>query len=614
MGKKRKASSGPSGPKGPREYDPKDARLGRISSYKDIADEQERYFLDQDQIIFDDGPKSKRQKAIEEDEAFMEDSDEEILNENYEDSDTDSDDEEREDFTQKPTKADKRKSGRVAEDEEDDEGEEGDTGYWGASRKDYYNADQIETTVDAEEEEREAARLQKKKLAKMSDADFFDENEWLAPNAGDEDQNDTVTEVLTKDIEIPSDMGPVERYRLLQERHPEFPALADELLRLQPQLVELQRDAEGQDSKSLVVIRYRVLSSYVATLAMYFAILTSPARDGSGAAKTLDPAELREHEVVGTLVECRQAWEKVEQLKASNKAQAAGSLPSPPEDNIVAIDEEEDHAPKVIKETNKEKRQKAKAARKAQAIEDSLADLDALTAPKKTKKKAVIKKTEDDSHSDFGEEETLDARAADEKAARKKSLRFYTSQIVQKANRRAEAGRDVGGDLDIPYRERLKDRQARLNAQAEKRGKNSSLGADLGDESGGDDDDVAAADVRNAADAEYYNTVAAASHKKKADKASRAAALAAAGDRIVEELNEDGTRRQIGWTIEKNKGLAPKRRKENRNSRVKKRKQYDTKKKKLASQKAIYKGGEGRGGYGGELSGLKTNLVKSIKL
>jgi U3 small nucleolar RNA-associated protein 3 len=57
-----------------------------------------------------------------------------------------------------------------------------------------------------------------------------------------------------------------------------------------------------------------------------------------------------------------------------------------------------------------------------------------------------------------------------------------------------------------------------------------------------------------------------------------------------------------------------KRSKDSRNPRVKKRKKYEDKKKKLGSTKQLYKGGEGRGGYAGELTGIKKNLVKSVKL
>ncbi|KAI0023190.1 Sas10 C-terminal domain-containing protein [Xylariomycetidae sp. FL0641] len=613
MARKRKASSGHSQPKGPREYNPSDAKLGPVTTYEDLADDQDRHFLEQDEILFDEGPKSKRQKAQEDEDALYENSDEEIMRYDQDDSDDDDEDDYQE-IPRKPSKSAKRKG--AADDEPEDDDEEGDTGYWGASKQDYYNADQIETTVDAEEEEKEALRLQKKKLAKMSEDDFFNEDEWLAPEAEGTEQDDVVTEVL-KDVEIPTDMGSDERYKLLQARYPELPFLADELHQLQPLLVELQKEAEDQGSRNLKVIRYRILGCYVATLAMYFATLTSPSRDGDGTAKTLEPAELRDHEVMGTLLECRDAWKKVEHLKAKETALPADGLLSPPEEEPAAVGDEEETTPKASTVSSKEKKAKAKAEKKAKAIEDSLADLDSLLTTKNKKKARKVKPdvADQDGNSDFGEEETLDTRAAADKAARKKSLRFYTSQIAQKANRRADAGRDAGGDLDIPYRERLKDRQARLNAEAERRGqKGSKRGADLGDDSDGDDEQVANV-LRNNED-EYYDMIASASGKRKDEKAARAAAHAAAStaDRVVEneELGEDG-KRKITWTIEKNKGLAPKRKKENRNPRAKKRKQYDTKQKKLASMKAVYKGGQG-GAYRGEQTGIKPGLIKSVKL
>ncbi|KAI1094750.1 Sas10 C-terminal domain-containing protein [Rostrohypoxylon terebratum] len=617
MGKKRKASSGPSQPKGPREYDPADARLGPINSYADIADSEDEYFLNKDQILFDDGPKSKKQRREEEEEEFLENSDEEALA--YDDENSDDDEDDQDDYARKPPKSAKGRRDGGAESEQE-EGEEGDASWWGSSKKEYYDADNLETEADALEEEQEARRLQKKKLAKMSESDFiFDEAEWLAPETEEANQNDVVTEVL-KDVEIPADMGAEERYRLLRSRYPEFDYLADELQQLQPLLVEVQKQAGGQPSKSLAVVKYRVLGCYVATLAMYFATLTSPARDATnGNAKALDPAELRDHEVMGTLLECRDAWKKVENLKIADQVRATTALLSPPEEDM-EVEEDVDMEAEVLKKSSKESakkaKAKAKAERKAKAIEESLADLDALVATKKKTKKSSAGITARDSDSDFGEEEALDAKTAAEKAARKKSLRFYTSQIVQKANRRAGAGRDAGGDMDIPYRERLKDRQARLNIEAEKRGKKgSNMGADLGDDSDEEDGRVANA-VRDDED-EYYDMIAARSSNKKEEKAARAAALAAASsrDRVVqkEEVGEDG-KRKISYQIEKNKGLTPHRKKDVRNPRVKKRKAYAAKQKKLKSMKAVYKGGEGRGGYAGELTGIKPGLIKSVKL
>jgi U3 small nucleolar RNA-associated protein 3 len=247
MGKKRKGTT--SQPSGPREYNPKDAKLGPMSSYRDVMNEQDRFEEDDDEILFDEGPKSKRQKA----EELLEDDDEEILDYS-EDSEDDEEELERKQ-PRKPSKSGKkRRDDNDSDIEERPEEEEHDEGYWGSSRKDYYDADQIETTVDAEEEEKEALRLQKKKLAKMSEADFFNEEEWLAAETEDAEQDEVVTEVL-KEVEISPDMSPEERNQLLQARYPELPLLADELLQLQPKLVELQKAAEGQESKSLAVVK-----------------------------------------------------------------------------------------------------------------------------------------------------------------------------------------------------------------------------------------------------------------------------------------------------------------------------------------------------------------------
>ncbi|ORY69690.1 Sas10 C-terminal domain-containing protein [Pseudomassariella vexata] len=610
MGKKRKASAKPTQPSGPRDYDPKEARLGPVNTFEDLGDSEEEYWKNQDEILFDDAPKSKKQKRLEEEEEFLEDSDVDVLDYNQDSSE---DEDEDEDVKAVATKF--KKGAKAQDDEsgsergnEDDE----DPRWWGASRKEYYNADQIETEGDALEEEREALRLQKKKLSKLREEDFiFNEDEWMAPEDEKKDGNAVVTEVL-KDAEIPEDMSPEERLRLLQARYPELEYLAEELLQLQPLLVTLQKDAEGQTSKSLATIKYRILGCYVATLALYFATLTSPARDADGSALALDPAELRDHEVMGTLLECREAWKRVKDLKASKTVEATASLLSPPEEDAMSVDEDLEVSLKRPKKTDKKKKSK-RVERPAVDIEDSLADLSALmTTAKKSEKKAKAKTTSDEL-SDFGDEEALDSKAAAEKAARKKSLRFYTSQIVQKANRRAGAGRDAGGDVDIPYRERLRDRQARLNREAVKRGQ-SAKGVELGGDS--DDEDQRTSHVVREDEDEYYDMVAHKTAAKKEGKAARAAALAAASasDRVVEteEIGEDG-KRKITYAIEKNKGLAPKRKKDN-NPRVKKRKKYADKQKKLKSMKAVYKGGEGKGGYGGELTGIKSGLIKSRKL
>lgn len=619
MAKKRKASRA-SGPSGPKDVDPAEARLA-IRTYEDIADDQEQYFLDKDKIMLEDEPQSKRLRTSDRLDDFLEASDEEVLGDGDGDSESDPEADYRE--LQKAVEKQKKKNKKKGKDEDEQSGdEEGDDGYWGDSRKEYYDADAIETEADALAEEQEAKRLQKKKLAEMDEADFiFDEDEWAAAADDKEEGADVVTEEL-KDIEVTDDMDANERYRILQARYPEFVPLVEEFERLQPQLAQLHKEAEGKPAKSLEVVKHWILGCYVASLASYFAILTSPARDAGAPTVSLSPAELRDHEVMETLVSCREAWQKVRDLKATKTASEEPELDTEEDISMAEEDIKPVKKSKLLLKADADRKKKKKKAEKerlakAKAVEESLADLSTLlTEPKKAKKVKTVATTQEDDHSDFGEEEALDARTAADKAAKKKSLRFYTSQIVQKASRRADAGRDAGGDADIPYRERLRDRALRLNAEAEKRGnKDSKHGTALGDDDSSGDEAVAK-QVRGEED-EYYDMIAHRSKAKKDDKTARKEALAAASvrDRVVEveTVGADG-KRKINYQIEKNKGLAPKRKKEVRNSRVKKRKKYEDRQKKLKSMKATYQGGEGKGGYQGETTGIKTGLIKSVKL
>ena len=72
--------------------------------------------------------------------------------------------------------------------------------------------------------------------------------------------------------------------------------------------------------------------------------------------------------------------------------------------------------------------------------------------------------------------------------------------------------------------------------------------------------------------------------------------------------------RSVSRAILKNKGLTPHRSKSVRNPRVKKRQKYEQAKKRVASQKAVYKGGlAATGRYDGEKSGI-SKVAKSVCL
>lgn len=611
MAKKRKHSNVLK-PSGPREVDPRDGKM-IVNSYEDVADSEDEFHMQRDKVAFQEMPEAKRRRKIAEEDAFLDDSEEEILGYGEDSSDEGEIERGRETVGVDSNNEDDEQ----IEDEENMDG-------WVASREDRYGADEITTEGDAQMEEAEAKRIQQKQLAKMSDKDFgFDEAQWIDEQQGDGD--DRVEEVL-QDIKVTDEMGSKERLDLLRIRYPEFEFLADEFVRLQPLLKILQQDSTRANTDRVAVAKCRALTAYVASLSMYFAILTSPSEDGDDVSLAIDPLTLREHAVMESLLRCRELWTSVKDIKTTASQEDLMSLDDSEGIISKAVPTEPTTSTKLSKKARKQLAKDTAAAAHAQARRDRIAaaesDLASLSSllPNATNT-AVSRKLQSsvppnstfdpiDSESDFGEETHLSDKALAAKAAKKKSLRFYTSQIAQTSNRRADAGRDAGGDMDLPVKERLRDRQARLNAEAEARGKaldkygrGTALGAN-DDKSGGEDDAAEAQKAKEVRDDEddYYEMVAQTKNKKKTDKAEYTAAKAQADAegaivRVVEEVGEDGVKRAIGYKIEKNKGLAPKRSKLVRNPRVKKKLKYEEKMRKLNSMRATYKGGEERGGY-----------------
>jgi len=79
----------------------------------------------------------------------------------------------------------------------------------------------------------------------------------------------------------------------------------------------------------------------------------------------------------------------------------------------------------------------------------------------------------------YGEATFLPHADQADKNARKKSLRFHTSKIESASARRQGARNNaVGGDDDIPYRERRKEKEARVAKELEKKAKARGQGGD----------------------------------------------------------------------------------------------------------------------------------------
>ncbi|KAI8978801.1 Sas10 C-terminal domain-containing protein [Trametes punicea] len=228
----------------------------------------------------------------------------------------------------------------------------------------------------------------------------------------------------------------------------------------------------------------------------------------------------------------------------------------------------------------------------------------------------------------YGEASALDVADAADKQARKKSLRFHVARIESTSARRAGArSAAMGGDDDIPYRERKKEKEARLAREVAKarEAASASAGADLDDvdpevemAAGGKPskkrrrDASESEDEDEGGDADGYYELVKRKSKEKKEKKKQEYEAAKAAERYVEEESVDGPR-SLTRAILKNKGLTPKRSKSVRNPRVKKRQKYEKAKKKVASQKAIYKGGVDANRYSGERTGI-SQTVKGVRL
>ena len=307
MGKKRKGS-------GRRNEEPTGPNLDvgssrkRIRDFEDVADSDDEFHLNRDKVLLDEEPETKRRRKWQEQEEFLEPSDEEVL-------DVSDEEEEGEDVLHSI-------GNDVLSDSEDaddgvGEGDEDGAG-WGMSRGDIYGADEIETEQQALEEEAEALRLQKKQLQSMTAADYgFDESEWQDGGDGKEEEGrdtaNVVTEVLPQ-LQINKDMSATERFKLLKARYPEFDPLSTELLALMDTHAKLVKQSEDENSHASspghpnLITKVRASSAYVGALTMYFTLLASPALSGQEDTIAMPAAQLRDHPVMDTLVKCRELW------------------------------------------------------------------------------------------------------------------------------------------------------------------------------------------------------------------------------------------------------------------------------------------------------------------
>lgn len=513
---------------------------------------------------------------------------------------------------------------------EEEEGMLGNDQAWGSTKGDYYGADDIEDEETAKEVEQEALRQKKKHLEELNMNDYLDdevEEEW-SKSAKEFDvgefKNSTKQDEKVTSIKDIMNMNPEEKKNHLQTLFPEFIPLSKEMAQLSDKLEELKSQEETEATK----LKVCALSSYLGTLSSYFGILLHELNNNDGF------TTMRDHPVMEMILTSKEVWrqasslpqdlEEAEGLQDEDSIMDGADLEEFDEsklDRLKGNESLKDTEDNEISENNEQepgledKDNQNSENESSGSSEDDDVDLDDFeeyVAQSRISKRKSNGKLAPSGGDDYVEGEMADVDSQ-EKKARKRTLRFYTSKIDQSENKKTDKFK---GDDDIPYKERLFERQQRLLEEARKRGQQGPSEADLDNRDYSSGDEATSTAMNNESEKDYFEMTQRRRQERKgarqqahkdAVKAAREGKLA----ELAETVGEDG-KRAINYQILKNKGLTPKRKKDNRNSRVKKRKKFEKAQKKLKSVRAVYSGGQS-GVYEGEKTGIKKNLTKSVK-
>lgn len=516
-----------------------------------------------------------------------EDSEEEVMGLKYQNQESEEDDSEEEEGSQ---------------DEVEDEEDNDDTLGWG-SKKNYYGGEDVSDNEDADEMAEEALRQQKRHLQDLDMDDFVDEDmmdDWKkTADVYDSTETKMTGPVVSEETVDLESLDDDEKAKYLAGSFPEFAPLLKEFKKLAPKLEEFKTVPRNP----VVDVKIVALTAYLSSISSYFAIFVDKLR-------SRDHFSMKESPVMESILSSREVWRQAGELNYSASAKDVVKL-----EEEVEIDEDvEDVTTEDRLQTDSENEVEEDDSEEEEDEEEVDREIKIDLSTKRT----IRKGGNSSSVGDFTETSTPDSVDKEEKERRKKTLRFYTSKIDQSANKAAR-NEKFTGDLDLPYRERLFERQQRLVEEARKKGlglDKNQLGEDLDSNDFNSDDEKLASQMNNDAEDYYESVKQGKKEKKEARRVAHEEAKRAARDGMLGELQdrvgEDG-KRALNFQILKNKGLTPNRRNDNRNARVKKRKRYEQAKKKLKSVRQVYDD-KNRGPYLGEKTGIKKGLSRSVKL
>lgn len=494
---------------------------------------------------------------------------------------------------------------------------------WGSTKSNYYGADNVSGDEDdAKAMEEEAKKQQQQHMESLNMMDFMDldddeeQNNWDR-NAKEYDNKafeggEELTQIKKQDFQSLASFTESEKQEFLKTKFPEFIPLFKEYRSLNEKLEVLDdklnvlKDFENQELFTVLNIKKTAILSNLASINLYFMILLQNLQEPDNE----EFKNMKYHPIMEKILLTK---EIIRQTDLLPEIQASNDEHSVNEDEEVEEMDENFLADAALDEEEEEEEEQDKISGEVESeIESSVSESD--TGVELKSRIQDFKKN--DNKGDFVESEINDLDR-EEKAQKKKSLRFYTAKIDR--SDRHNADKLIGGDDDIPYKERMFERKQRLIEEAKKRGmEQADSFSALNDAEDANVNEVNEINNYNSEEIEdFYKSINKNKNDKKQNRMqahllAKQATTEGKLEELKEVLDEDG-KRAINYQILKNKGLTPHRNKDNRNSRVKKRKKYEKAQKKLRSIRQVYKGPH-NGRYEGEKSGIRKDITKSVKL
>ncbi|KAJ2995074.1 hypothetical protein HDV02_001106 [Globomyces sp. JEL0801] len=470
---------------------------------------------------------------------------------------------------------------------------------WGKKRSQYYQPDEVSSDdEEAKEEEAEALRLQKKRIEAFTETDFVEEDNFenLLLKKSDSKVS-TIVELddvdgLLEPEQVETNVSKLSKKEQLQL----FKSTMPDVLKVHKEFQKVFQSIEETDD-GLKDERVLFLESlYMSNMAFYLAL----AAGEDNIARKSHPVLKKLEIFAELLLKLKDATDDDDELESNGEESDIDAEIDSLNDSEEMLDEDE--------EINSEEGSEdlgMESDENSDLVDDfPVDDYEPIVSKKKSKINRVSEP--------FGEADGMGEVDLEDKLMRKKSLQFHVNRVDQSIAKNQFVKKAAKGDSDLPYKTKVKEAEKSFED-----GSNSDENETHVDENGNHVENVYGeisdhSDEENSED--YYEEVQSLKRKRKSEREEYHKQLHESTEMEEGDLEDPNARRKATYKILSNRGLTPRRKKEDKNPRVKKRKKYEKAKKKLSSfRRVAVDKTKLKGAYAGEITGINRNVARSTK-